>query len=445
MGLFDNIFGGNKATSETIQPVKLSAKAKDKQMIRITEWSNERSRKDINSWMAALATAENVIMPRRWDLIKLYDSLELDSHSIMLRNRFRRHLTGRAFVLKDKKTGKTDEEATKLIQKRWFYDLLKYKSDSKFFGHSLVQIKELKDGEISSVELVKRKFIVPELGGYMPTQGANVVNYRDDPALMQWLFEADNGDFGYFNPAAPHIMFKKNAMIAWSEYCEIFGLPIRYVETDNTTTKDIERLKKALINMGKSAYGIFQTGESLKFAETQRADAYNVFNMLKEACNMEMSKMILGETMTSDVGANGGNRALGEVHQGTSNETAEENRTDAVTWANEVVMPNLIVHGYGFQNLEYDYPTLAVFNDTEWKVLQGLLAEFDIDAKYFIDKYGVPITGKKNKDVQPLDPNKLQALLNNASSKDYVHSLKLRLAIHSLYEEHCCEEEAIAA
>lgn len=428
-----------------VQNERLTLKEKDKKIIRITEWSNERSRKDMNDVATAIAVAENVTMPRIWQLIKLYEELERDSHMIMLRNRYRRHLTGRTFVLKDKKTGKTDEEATKLLQKRWFYDLLKYKSDSKFFGNSLVQIDSVGPDGIEKVSLVKRKFIVPQLGGYIEQQGsATVINYRDDPQMMQWLFEADNGDFGYFFPAAPYILFKKNALIAWSEFCEVFGLPIRYVETDNTGSKDIARIKNALIGMGKSAYGIFQTGESLKFAETQRSDSFNVFDKLKEACNMELSKMILGETMTSDVGSNGGNRALGDVHMQTSNETAEENRADAVTWINEHVMPTLIIHGYQFANLEWDYPAQAQFNETEWKVLSGLLAAFDIDAKYFIDKYGVPIIGAKQKDIAAPDPNKLKALLDTASKSDMNNSLRVHLAIQSLYEECAHEHEAEA-
>jgi hypothetical protein len=303
-----------------------------------------------------------------------------------------------------------------------------------------MQVQQVGTEGIEAIELVKRKFVVPELGGYIQQQGsATVIPYRSDPDMMKWLLEADCGNFGYLNPAAPYVLFKRNAMVAWSEFCEVFGLPIRYVETDNTSPKDVQRLKNMLINMGKSAYGIFQTGESLKFQEVNRTDSYNVFDKLKEACNMEMSKMLLGETMTSDVGSNGGNRALGEVHQQTSNETADENRADAATWINEQVMPLLNIHGYKFDKLEFDFPQVPDFGKGEWLVFEGLLRYYDIDPAFFVDRYGVPLTVKEQKDPEAA-AKQLTAALQEAGKSDYSKYMQLHSYIQQLYGDDCCPD-----
>jgi hypothetical protein len=400
----------------------------DKQIIRITEWAVDRSRKDTIDWRMALMQAESPLMPRRWLLTNLYREIELDPHMIMLMNRFRRDISGKPFIMKNKKTGKPDTEAVKLLLKRWFFDVLKYKAKSKFSGNSLMQINEFDKGEIKSVELVNPKFVIPNLGCYIDSVGSqNLIDYRNDPTLKPWIFEADSGDFGYMNPAAPYVLFKRNAFIAWSEFCEIFGLPIRYVETDNITPKDVDRIKNALVNMGKNAYGIFHTGESLKFAETQRTDSYNVFYMLSNAVNAELSKMVLGETLTSETGGKSGSKAQGSVHQNTSDETAEENRRDNEIWVNETVLPVLNLQGYGLENFEFSYPKEANYDPNQWAVYQGLLAAYDIDPQFFVDQYGVPITGKKAVQPNPANPGKEGG--SEGGEDDEVNGAELALAV----------------
>lgn len=373
-------------------------KTHEVKIMRIVESASSRSKKDIKDWRAALAMAEHHEKPRRRFLIDLYEELRLDAHIINLMNRYKRDVTQHPFLLRNKKSGKPDPEATKMLMKNWFIELLRYKQEANFFGHSLMQVKKIDVEGIKEIELINRRNVVPEFGSYIEDlSNDKLINYRDDPALNKYLFEYSAGSdnrFGYLNPCAPHILFKKNAMVAWSEFCEIFGLPIRYVVTDNRRKADIDRIEKALREMGKAAYGIFHTGEEMKFAETTRTDAFRVFDNLRLAANAEMGVMILGETMTTDVGANG-SRAQAEVHQQTSLKASGENRMNTEIWVNETVMPKLNVFGYGLKNFEFYYPKQATFNPEEWTVYQGLLQHYDIDEKFFTEQYGVPITAKK--------------------------------------------------
>lgn len=424
-------------------------KTTEVKIMRIVESASYRSKKDINDWRAALQLAEHYEKPRRRYLIDLYEELRLDAHMINLMNRFKRHLTQHPFLLRNKKNGKPDPEATKLLMKGWFLDTLKFKSEANFFGHSLIQIKKIDADGIKEVELINRRNVVPELGSYIEDLSKdNLINYRDDPNLDKYLFEhfadADNR-FGYLNPAAPYILFKKNALIAWSEFCEIFGLPIRYVVTDNKRKADIDRIEKALRDMGKAAYGVFHTGEEMKFAETQRSDTYNVFDKLKDACNREITIMTLGETMTSEVGKNG-SRSQAEVHQETSNQAAEEHRMNTEIWVNETLLPKLDVHGYGLKNFEFYYPKQANFDAQEWAVYSGLLQHYEIDEKFFIDQYGVPITGKKVAGIgegksggnDPAEPGTIEDLLRTPIAG----ALKLHSEIQNLYNNtHSCGHE----
>jgi hypothetical protein len=406
---------------------------KEQKLVRIVEQMWYRSKKDINSWRYALQRAENILTPRRDALMELYDELILDLHLISLVRRTRRQVLSKKIHVWNSSTGMFDDEKTKLVSKKWFRELVKHRSDTLFYGHSLCQIVGFDNSEISKIELINRKHVVPEVGGYLPNQhDYTPIEYRNDPALSKYLFEAgDDKYLGMLNACVPMILFKKNAMIAWSEFCELFGLPVRYVTTNSRDQKDITRLDKAMQEMGKAAYGIFQDGEEIKFAETTRSDAYNVFDKLADRANSEMSKAILGETMTSDVGASG-SRAQAQVHQDVSDEAGEENREETIIWLNEVAKPILNIHGYGLENFEFRYAKETNVSKDDFEIDMGLHDRFEIDTAYFEEKYGVKIKGVKNAKQQE-QPAKQQKKMRGDNL------VKLHLAINKLYNEPCCD------
>jgi Protein of unknown function (DUF935). len=44
----------------------------------------------------------------------------------------------------------------------------------------------------------------------------------------------------------------------------------------------------------------FDTDDLIELVESNRSDAYNVFDMMIQRCNSEISKLILGQTGTLD-------------------------------------------------------------------------------------------------------------------------------------------------
>ena len=100
--------------------------------------------------------------------------------------------------------------------------------------------------------------------------------------------------------AAPLVIWKKNALGAWSEFVEIFGSPIRIGKTDTRDEETRANMENMLKNMGVAAYGVFDTDDLIELIESNRSDAYQVFDMMIQRCNSEISKLILGQTATMD-------------------------------------------------------------------------------------------------------------------------------------------------
>lgn len=80
----------------------------------------------------------------------------------------------KSFKLVDAK-GKEKEEATALFETGWFKDLIGYILDSRYWGHSLIQLGDVisVDGKMryKDVELVPRKHVIPEYGAIIREQG----------------------------------------------------------------------------------------------------------------------------------------------------------------------------------------------------------------------------------------------------------------------------------
>lgn len=228
--------------------------------------------------------------------------------------------------------------------------------------------------------------------------------------------------------------------MAWSEYCEIFGMPLRVGETNTRSAEDMDRMEQNLKKMGSAAYAVMNQGETIKFIESTKGDAFNVYDKNIDRCNSELSKLVLSSTMTTDSGSS---RSQSEVHERVVDSVNQDDLMFIKQLVNDSLFPILIKHGYPLQDCQFEWDEVKTITKDEWEIDAGLNDRFEIDIQYYVEKYGVPITGVKNKAVTaPADPtpkspkkdNKLEAKLRANEI------LSMHLDIHSLYEDDkCCK------
>lgn len=408
---------------------------------RIIEQSNYRTRKDVSDWRKALVMSESKEQPRRWLLYNLYDDLLLDAHlSSQIQTR-KLKILGLDFKIADLKSKKKLDDKTELLERQWFYKFISLALDSLLFGHSLIQFSEFKANEVSKIDIVPRRHVRPEYGDYLIQQTDSTgIRYRDTP-LMDWLIEVgDNTDLGLLAKASPNVLWKKNAMMCWSEYTEIFGMPLRVGKTNTRSNEDLDRIEAQLQQMGSAAYAVLQTGETVEFIESTKGDAYNVYDKLVDRCNSELSKLILGQTLTADVGKSG-TRAQGEVHERIADVIHKADILLIEHVVNDQLIPLLIKHGYALQNTFFEFVIKQEITQLDWTIDNGLLEKFEIEPQYFIDKYSVPIIGKRTMPVVPTirDDDKEKKL---SAQNDYTKIKQLHSDINKLYmNDTCCEHE----
>lgn len=258
-----------------------------------------RAATSIATYKAAVQSAESIINPQRYNLIREYRNIDLDAHltaAVMQR----KNLTlCKEFEVQI--NGEVNEDLTKLIHNKWFRDFIDYSLDSLFWGYSLIQFDSIVDDVFKCVELVPRQYVKPELhivtANYSAITGTN---YLEMPFSNWCIGVGRTHDLGLYLKAAPLVIWKKNALGAWSEFAEIFGSPIRIGKTNVRDEETRLNMENYLKNMSVASYGVFDTDDLIELIESNRSDAYMVFDMMIQRCNSEISKLILGQTGTLD-------------------------------------------------------------------------------------------------------------------------------------------------
>ena len=100
-------------------------------------------------------------------------------------------------------------------------------------------------------------------------------------------------------------------------FAQINGQPFRWATYDpNMTPNDQAKLQAVLANMGANAWGMFPEGTTFELKEIAKNAGDNPNVALLEMANKFCRLLILRQTLTADVGDNGGgSKALGEVHE----------------------------------------------------------------------------------------------------------------------------------
>lgn len=374
---------------------KSSKKRPNRLLDNIVLTNNARAKKDIRQWRVALQQAENVESPKRLMLYNLYDELALDAHYTSEVQKRTLAIRGAKFSIYNQTDGVEDAEKTMLLNRTWFYKFIDLAIESIFWGHSLIQIEDIEDGEISDITLVKRRHIRPEFGLFVKNQNDEKgVSYREDPATFRFLIEiGDPCDLGLLNRTAPHILYKRFAMGAWSEFTEVFGMPIRVAKTNSKDVESLNRMENMMAQMSSAFYAVIDDQETIEFVESSKSNG-EVYQGLIDKCNSELSKLVNG-AVTGEA-SKGGSRSKEEVGERTGGMITLGDKQFLEGYINEFLIPQLIELGYPFQGFAFRFEKSKNI-DALWKITQGLLPHYDVDTEYIGNTFGVPV---KEKTVQ---------------------------------------------
>lgn len=337
---------------------------------QIIKQNRTRAKKDIDTWRKALQMAENAENPKRVLLLSLYDEILLDMHLTGEMEKRILAATGSNGNLLDAE-GKPNKEATDLLTKNWFNELAKNYMISIFTGYRLVQVKELtSEGLIQSIELVNPYNVIPEKGLFVLKAGDEKgIFYKEDPTSMAYTFEiGDPYDLGLLNKCAPHVLFRRFAQSAWSEFSDVFAMPLRVGKTQSKDPASLDRMERALVEMATNSFMIIDKDEEINFIESAKSDG-SIFNGLIKLCENEISKGIFSSIIGGT--GEGGSYAKEKVGFDIQTLISLADKKNLEGWINEQVLPKLVALGYPFEGLRWEYEKLKDLQALV-KIMEGL-------------------------------------------------------------------------
>jgi phage gp29-like protein len=153
---------------------------------------------------------------------------------------------------------------------------------------------------------------------------------------------------GIYRVAAWMVLFKHYSIKDWVAFSEIFGMPLRLGRYDQGATSDEKSaLLAAISSLGSDAAGIISKSTEIEFIETVKNAHGDLYKLLASFCNGEMSKAILGQTLTADVGGSGSYAAAKTHNEVRLDLLRADGRSIATTIRNQLIRP-LVGFNFGW-------------------------------------------------------------------------------------------------
>lgn len=191
----------------------------------------------------------------------------------------------------------------------------------------------------------------------------------------------------------------------WMAFADVFGLPMR-VGTYGPGAKeeDIDQLMRAVANLGSDAAAVIHESTKIIFeAAANTAGAADFFEKLATFWDKQVSKAVLGQTMTTDDGAS---LSQAEVHEGVHTLRLRAfAKALAIEVESSVVAPFVdLNYGHG----RYPKVTYPVPDPEDLKLLLEALEKLvpmglEVEQSVIRDKFRIP-DPDKGKDVKLLRP-----------------------------------------
>lgn len=364
------------------------------------EWKKQATiydKKEIKDWKLGILTATDPDNPRRGPLMRFYQSLMLDAHlGSCIDNRIL-PIQCAPFKLVDA-NGVADTEAHKLLERPWYIDLVKLVCNQTYEGTKLIELIELNEkGELREVTEIPQSNFIAQKGIIIKeewdTQG---VSYKDGIYKDYYIQVGADNSLGLLNQLAMIVLAKKLGLGSWMSYIEKFGIPPIFVTTDRMDTGRLDQLFDMLMSYKSNHFGILQGGEKVETPNNGSVDGYQSFKSLKEVCDQDISKRLLGGTGTSDSKSFVGSA---EVHERLLKYRHQVDKLIFKFYFNEEIKPRLIKLSSVYAPLDKLY---FEFDESETLTLKEILEAieklsdyYDFDVEELVKITGLPILSIK--------------------------------------------------
>ncbi len=415
---------------------------------------------DIATYIQAIKSADNVDWSRRYKMYDMYLDILTDPHLLSVINKRKSALVSAPIIFQ--RAGIPDDKINEQLKSPWFYNYLYDLFDTLLFGISLFQFQRDKQGWIDYT-MVDRKHIDPI--HYQILRNQTDITGTSWDEYYNLLFVGNKYDLGLLVSAAPYVIYKRNTMGDWSQFSEIFGMPIREYTYDGADEEARTQVMNDAYNQGGAGVYIHPKDCNLELKESaNKTGSAELYDKLVDRCNSEISKLILGNTLTTESNDKG-TQALGTVQEHGENALKIADRNYILNILNYNMSDIFSALGINTQGGEFIYQeTEDKDPEKQLRIIEGLYnMGLKIDEDSLYEMFGVKkpeannILGKqteekpKEEPKQPLPDketdyenkffNKLMGLFSKKNNKQKKKD-SFRLLVDKQYYGYCAKTPA---
>jgi phage gp29-like protein len=211
---------------------------------------------------------------------------------------------------------------------------------------------------------------------------------------------------GVARAAAWAYLFKNYILKDWVTFAEVFGQPLRLGKYGpGATDNDKSALLQAVANIGTDAAAIVPDSMVIEFTQARQSGSTELYERFCDYIDRQISKAVLGQTLTTELPRGGGSRAAAQVHQLVRRDIlgADAQRLEA-TLTRNLVKP-LIDLNAGPQG-RYPQLQLALPDDQDAKVFADIVAELAdrglrVSQRAVLDKLGLAEAAASESVLEP--------------------------------------------
>jgi len=268
----------------------------------------------------------DIVLRKQGKDISVYKELTSDSHLFSVMGSRRSGVRSQEWAI-DRGSAKTRQ--SKIIEDLFKtkikpFDLMGSILDAPFYGYAVMEVVwEHRDGLILPLKVVSK----PKEWFAFDPSGELLLKSKKAPqgeAVPPYKFLVARNQASYENPYGEKILsrcfwpvvFKKGGIKFWVTFAEKYGMPFLIGKTPRgSDKKESDALADQLEVMVQDAIAVIPDDSSVEIKEASgKASSADVYEKMATFFNSEISKAVLGQTLTTEVGKTG-SYAASQTHQ----------------------------------------------------------------------------------------------------------------------------------
>lgn len=335
---------------------KKGRKQVDRKSKSLVKQPLDRVKMEIGSLTKAVEYALDPVNSDRIDLLTMYENSWKDSQVIAEREKAESYLITEPFEVLEGET--VNKEKTKLFERPWFTHFITIAMYTDFWEYTLAEFQEQDEkGEFTDVKVFPRKHVRPfEKQIVINPTDREGISYEGKEYDFFLLPLGDPDNAGKLESITREVIWKTFARSDWSEYNERFGKPLLDFAIDTNNEEEVREKTEMAANFGSNGWMVRDIEEEVNIVQVASRSSAENFKDMALFCDSQISKLMNGQTGTTDEKAFEGSA---EVHERVLDKFNEARLKRIQDIVNYKLLPFLQYHGYPITDkTTFSFPSL---------------------------------------------------------------------------------------